>query len=64
MAQSVETAARRVSGSNLGHSLLFGQNLGICISCERIGKKIEDYVNTSLRKCNNYIGNILAATYR
>ena len=47
MAQSVEhaTAAQTVPGSNLRHSFLLDQNLGICVSCERIGK-IEDCVKT------------------
>ena len=46
VAQSVEraTKARTVPGSGVGHSFLFGQNLGNCVSCERIGKK--DYVIT------------------
>ena len=47
MAQSVEhaTADPTVPGSSLGYSLLFGQNLESCVSCERIGKN-EDCVIT------------------
>ena len=43
-AQSVEqaTAARTIPGSRLSHSLLFGQNLGTCVSCDRIGKKLKN----------------------
>ena len=43
MSQSVEntTAVTKVSGSSLGHSLLFDQNLGTCkLRTDR--KKIED----------------------
>ena len=32
------TATRTVPGSSLGYSLVFGQNLATCISCERIEK--------------------------
>ena len=40
MAQSVQhvTEAPMVPGRSLGHSLLSGQNLGACVSCDRIGK--------------------------
>ena len=30
--------ARKVQDSSLSHSLLFGQNLGLFVSCKRIGK--------------------------
>ena len=40
MAQLIQhaTAARKVPSSSLSHSLLTGENLGTCVSCDRIGK--------------------------
>ena len=51
MAKSLEhaTAARTVPSSSLAHSFPFGQNLGNCISCERIEKKLDCY-NTCTSK--------------
>ena len=54
--ESVEhaTAARKVPGSSLGHSLLFDQNPGIFESCVVIGEKSEacDITIPCLWKCN------------
>ena len=46
MVQSAEhaTEARIFPGSSLGHSLLFGQNLVTCVSCEQIGKKLKTVI--------------------
>ena len=46
MTQSAEyaIAARRVPGSSPGHSLVLAQNLGTCVSCERIGKKLKPVI--------------------
>ena len=48
MAQSAEHAikAQTVPGSSQGQSLLFGSNLGTCVSCERIRKTIQECVIT------------------
>ena len=34
------TAARTVPVSRLNHSVLFGQNLGACVNCERLGREV------------------------
>ena len=46
MTQSAEyaIAARRMPGSSPGPSLVLAQNLGTCVGCERIGKKLKPVI--------------------
>ena len=65
MAQSVEHATTASTFTGLGQSLLFGQNLGTCVSCAEIGKMktvITSVTSTnikSFRGCNTRKVNML-----